>query len=79
MAVETASTVAGYITACDPDASGNPLYLGRALIGSVSSQAVWQIRKLTYTGGGFLTSILFANGSLAYTAIWDDRATLTYS
>lgn len=79
MAVETASTVASAITEIEPDGAGNPIYLGKAPIGSATSSPVWQIRQLTFNGGGYLTRIRFANGSLAYTSVWDDRASLTYS
>ena len=80
MAVETVSTVANYITELDPDpTTGDPIYFGRALIGADPSRPVWQIRKFIYNGSGHLTSIRFAQGSLEFTNVWNDRATLSYT
>lgn len=60
------------------DASSNLIYHGRAAPGTASSAALWQIKRFTYTGSN-LTAIEFANGSAAFGAIWDNRASLTYS
>lgn len=68
-----------YITELAFDGANNPIYLGRATPTSATSAASWQIRKLTYDGANNPTSILFANGSLAFNAIWDNRAALSYS
>lgn len=57
----------------------NPTYIGLAVPGTATSTAAWQIRKLTFDGSNNVTSILFAGGSFAYTAIWDNRAALSYS
>lgn len=67
-----------YITSIDFDGANNPIYLGRALIGSAKSQAVWQIRKLTFDGANNVTDIRFANGSQEFNQKWDDRAALNY-
>lgn len=80
MAAETVAVVRQTITStqCDPT-SGNPLYIGVALIGSATSAAVWQIRKLSYDGSNNLVSIRFANGSPNADQKWDDRASLSYA
>lgn len=57
----------------------NVIYIGKAAQGSATSAAVWLIRKLTYDGSNNCTNIQFANGSSAYNAIWDNRASLSYS
>ena len=76
----TEGTLAGeYATRLDPDIAGNPIYIGRALTGSLTSATVWQIRKLTFDVSGNLLSIQWPNGVADYTFVWDNRATYTYS
>jgi len=52
----------------------NPVYMGSAEPGSLTSEEKWQIRKLTYDSSSNVTSILWAGGSTAFTFAWDDRA-----
>jgi len=52
-------------------------YLGTASVGSATSSASWQIKKIIESGT--LTSILFADGDTSYDNVWDDRASLSYS
>lgn len=59
-------------------ASGFAEYLGFAVPGSSAASAVWLIKKLTYSGTS-VTDIQFANGSLAFDQIWNDRVGLSYS
>jgi hypothetical protein len=64
------------------DADGNLLYYGRAIPGSATSAAVWQIRKYLYPGAGpnqSPTEVLYANGSTSFDQIFDNRGTLSYS
>lgn len=61
------------------DGSSNPIYIGRAKVGTATSTALWQIRKLAFDGSGNVTSIKYANGSPDYNQIWDNRAGLSYS
>jgi len=66
------------------DANGNAIYLGRAKVGSATSDAVWQISLQAYDANNSLTSRTWpqndeGNASTEYEFIWDDRATLTYS
>ena len=56
----------------------NLLYVGEARAGSLTSAAVWQIRKVTIGTDGDIEEI-FADGSADYTKIWDNRTSLTYS
>lgn len=79
MAVEVAHIVPAYITEIENDVAGNPIFMGRALLGSLTSSQVWQIRQLTFDGANNLLRIRFANGSLEFNCKWDDRATLSYS
>ncbi len=66
------------------DGSGNPIFIGRAKVGSETSVAKWQISFQTYDGNdALLTKVYPENGdsvpSSEYEFIWDNRAALTYS
>lgn len=58
-------------------ASASVTYVGKALPGSETNEAVWQIKKITSVGPDL--SIEFADGNSDFDNIWDDRAGLTYS
>lgn len=60
----------------DP-ASSTDNYLGIAPIGSATSAAVWQIRKITVLNGA--VSIQWADGNHLFDNVWDDRTSITYS
>lgn len=61
-------------------AAGNlVLYAGRADPGATSSEAKWQIYKLTYDGNDNVTDIKWASGDLLFNKIWDNRASYIYS
>lgn len=68
-----------HIFALDWVGGTNPIYIGLAAPGSTTSSPVWQIRKFTYDGSGNLLSVLYAGGTAAYTSVYDDRASLSYS
>lgn len=53
-------------------------YLGKAVVGSVTSGAVWQIRKFTFGSDGDVTTE-WADGDSDFDNIWDNRASLSYS
>ncbi len=54
------------------DDTGTALYVGKALPGSSTSSAVWQIKKVTDT------TISFADAVSTFTKVWNDRASYTY-
>lgn len=58
--------------------SSTVTYLGKAACGASTSQAVWQIIKLTTDANGGIT-ISYANGTPHYDNIWTNRASLTYT
>lgn len=66
-----------YTTALDYSGD-NLIYLGLAAPGSDKAAKKWQIRKFTYSGTN-VTDIQYANGSLIFNQVWDDRAGLSYS
>lgn len=62
----------------ESDGAGNPIYICRAEPGSLSSQAVWQISKLSFAGSVFVDR-KYANGSPEFTFVRDNRAAYSYS
>ena len=56
--------------------SGNYTYIGKAVIGSATSSAVWQIKRLDTTLG---LEKLWANGNDAYTNIFNNYLTISFS
>ena len=61
------------------DATGDPVYIGKAAPGSLTSAAAWQIQKRTYNAARGCTEIAFASGDNEYEHVWDDRAGYVYS
>lgn len=64
------------------DSSGNPIFLGRAKIGTTESELKWQIRKITYDSNSSVTSITWPqnellNASTDYDFAWTAVAELT--
>jgi hypothetical protein len=60
------------------DGSSNPIYVGLAAPGTLVSQSLWLIRKLTFDGSGNVTAIQYANGVPLFDQVWNDRASLSY-
>lgn len=65
-------------TQLDYDGSSNLIYVGRALAGTPTSEASWQISKFTYSGSN-VTKVEWANGARNFNNVWDDRVSLPYS
>ncbi len=59
------------------DAGGNTYYVGRAVPGTPTTEASWEIRKLLTLGNNI--EILWADGDGNYDNVWDNRASLSYS
>jgi len=55
---------------------GTLTYIGNAVIGSATSGALWQIKRLDSTSGLIK---LWADGNDNFDNIWDNRASLSYS
>lgn len=51
------------------------LYIGKAVIGSSTASAVWQIQRITQSD----TTILWADGNGNFDNIWDNYSSLSYS
>lgn len=69
-------TDGNFTTAIDA-ADANTTYIGNAQIGTATSVAEWQIKKITVSGT--ITLIKWASGTDAFTNEWDERATYVYS
>lgn len=54
-------------------------YIGYGPPGSLTSQAVWRILRMTYDANDNPTVVEWANGNINFVNIWDDRAALSYS
>jgi hypothetical protein len=68
----------------EQDASGNPVYIGRAIVGTAEDEPKWQISFHTWSAEDSLLTKKWAenasgNASTDYEFTWDDRATYTYS
>ena len=57
------------------EASATITYVGEARPGSVTSAALWRIKRLDTTSG---TSIQWADGDTLFNNVWNNRASLTY-
>ena len=55
------------------------IYFADALPGTLSSAALWRIRKLSYDGNGNFTMLGWPNADVSFSYVWDDRSTYTYS
>jgi len=58
------------------DAGAGVSYIGKAAPGALDNAAVWKIIRLTETGADLDTK--FADGTAAYSKVWDSRASYTY-
>lgn len=67
-----------YTLAIEYDANDNPIYIGQAESGTAKTAAGWRIKKLTWFDGNCI-DIQWADGTNAFTKIWDNRATYSYS
>jgi len=72
--VSVASSVV-YGTRID-EATSTVTYIGKAVPGTATSAASWQIQKMDTTTG---TVITWADGNGSSDNIWDNRTSLTYS
>ena len=58
----------------DTTTDANLVYLGKAVPGSASSAAAWQIKRYNKSAG----HMSFADDDTTFTKIWDDRTSYTY-
>ena len=58
------------------DAVGSTTYIGEASPGSITSSAIWRIKRIIETGSD--SEITWADGNSDFDNIWDNRLSLTY-
>jgi len=68
-----------FLTLVDYDGGTNPIYVGKAVTGTATSQPFWQIRKIAWDGNDNPTSVKWADSVTTFTKEWDDRTTYTYA
>lgn len=54
-------------------------YVGKAAIGTATSAALWQVKKIDESGTPQTLVITWADGDDSYNNVWDNRASLSYS
>jgi len=59
------------------EADSNTTYICFAELGSLSSEAVWKIKKISTNGN--ITTVTYADGNSNYDNIADNRTSLNYS
>ena len=57
--------------------NANTTYIGVAKTGTLTSGALWRIKKILTSG--YVTTILWADGNTFFDNVWDNRASLSYS
>lgn len=72
--VETTETTYDVLIATD-SVDSNIQYIGKALPGSATSAAVWQIKEVDESSG---TQFRLADGDSSFDNIWDNRESLSY-
>lgn len=68
-----------YITRRAYDANDRVEYVGQARPGVASDAVGWRIQEWTRNAEGRMTFVGWADGTDAFTKIWDSRADYTYS
>lgn len=58
------------------EVSDTLFYVGKALVGSLDSEAKWQIVRYTTTDS--ILKAEYANGTEGFTSVWNNRTSLTY-
>ena len=59
------------------DVGGGTTYVGEAIPSTLTSAALWRIKRLVETGPDI--EILWADGDANFNNVWDDRVSLSYS
>lgn len=68
-----------YTTRLDTVSTTSVTYVGKAPVGTATSEAKWQIQKLDESGSPETLVITWAGGNTTFDNVWDDRVSLNYS
>lgn len=71
--VRKGMTIDPFITQVDEGATYT--YIGKAVPGTATSEAKWQIKRVTNASG----VTLYADGDIKFDNVYDNRTTLSYS
>ena len=74
----TPEVEAFYTVELDYDNDGLLQYVGLGTPGVTTSQALWQIKRLTYTDGA-LTVVEYASSTDKFDKIWTSRTSYSYA
>jgi hypothetical protein len=75
-AIRATSENIGQALRLDDTTTANVTYVGKAKVGALEADNVWQIQKINEASGMIIT---WADGDEKFDNIWDNRASLTYS
>ena len=64
-----------YAGQVDDTSTTDVTYIGKAKIGSVTSDSLWQIKKVDESSN---TTITWADSNSDFDNVWDNRTSLTY-
>lgn len=68
-----------FTTKIDYVSGTNPIYVGLARAGTLTSESFWQIIKLTWDGNDNPTDVKYADSSTKFEKEFDERASYTYA
>ena len=71
--------VGEYALVLDDVTTTSMTYVGKAAMGSATSAASWQIKRIDESGTPNTLVIKWADGDASFNNVWDNRASLTYS
>lgn len=75
----TKKLVGEYTLLLDDVTTTSVTYVGKATIGTATSSALWQIKKLDESSTPVTLSVKWAGGGASFNQVWDNRASLSYS
>jgi hypothetical protein len=77
--VTSGGSTTEYKTLFDFASDGTYIYKGKAVPGTATSTALWQIQKIVFDASGNPTGKLFADGDASFVKRWDQRLTFGYT
>lgn len=66
-------------TEVDYNGTSNPVYVGKAAAGAITTDPMWQIEYITYNASGNVLTVQWAPNYRTFGDIWASRDSLSYS
>lgn len=66
-------------TEIDYNGTSNPVYVGKAAAGAITTDSMWQIEYLTYNASGNVLTVQWSPNYKIFGDIWASRDSLSYS